>query len=279
MKITNFALTLVASICIFTSCSNEVNETVDKDVKVKKVFGVGTNSAASRTAIIGWNSGSSTQEVHWSGNENITVFAEGRSKGETFSFKNYYSGETNNIAEFEGYTYERKKYYILYPAQNNARLNGDKVTLNIPAIQTATKNSFDPKANIQLGASNLGDRTGLSNVCAYFRITVPSNCNKVTVEATNSTWYLAGTVIVDDIHSAGNHISSFNSDCTNKIELTGITEEGTYFIAFIPTTSMSSGIKVTLDKVGGSPVTKTFTSNAEGFNFVAGNYYNLGESW
>lgn len=280
MKIVNFALVLAASLCVFTSCSNDTDEVVNNDVKVKKVIGVGAQTAVSRTAIYNWdaNVGESVS-VHWQEDDDLTIFASGHSIGDTFSFKTFEAGESHNQATFEGYTYENGPYYILHPAQSDARLEGDKVKLNIPSIQNAVKNSFDSKANILIEkTASIETKTDLLNVCAYFRITVPEDCSSVEVEATEDSWHLAGTVTVDNITSAGNHIAGFEPDCTHKIELKGIKEAGTYFIAFIPTTAMNSNLKVTVNREVG-PVVKTFERKSAGFSFAAGNYYNLGESW
>lgn len=280
MKILNFALALAASLCIFTSCSNETDEIVDvnKDVKVKKVIGVSTQTSVSRTSIVGLNFGSSTQNVHWSNGDELSVFAVGHPVGDTFRFTDYVQGELHNIASFEGYTYKNGDYYLLYPAQSDARLLSDnKMTITIPSKQNAHKGSFDPKANIQLGkGSSLDSPTGLSNVCAHFYITVPGNCTKVTVETDNSNWKLAGPVTVEEITSAGNHICAFGAGCTNKVELNDITEAGTYFISFIPTAGMlTEKLIVTMYTDGPQEVEFTAPTTG-GFSFEAGKYYNLG---
>lgn len=282
MKIMNFALAFAASLLIFTSCSNEADEIADvnKDVKVKKVFGIGTQASVSRTTIVDWPaSAGRALNVDWQDDDKLTIFAENHSAGDEFEIIS--STKINNAAQFEGYTFNEGPYYIIHPAQEGARLiEADKVRLNIPATQSAVKNSFDPNANVLIGkTSSVETSTDLMNVCAYFYITVPANCTSVKIKTINpkdGTWYLAGNVTVSNIGSGGNHISYFDGG-SDEIEMTGFTETATYFISFIPTSGMKADLEVSVHTTEGVYNLIYHRPNTGEFSFTAGSYYNLGD--
>lgn len=285
MKINKIAFAFAACLCIFISCSKETDEPVDNNVKVKMVLGVGTQISKTRTSIVGLDFTHTSQDVHWSNTDKLSVFAEGHEMGDVFSWKSWVSDELHNIANFEGYSYEiedNKSYYVLYPAQTNARLvstsDGPRLKFNIPNVQHAVVNSFDPAADIQAGkASSLRSKTDLQNACAFFYITLEPGYSQVDVSVDDNTeWHLAGTVSAE-VTSNSVAIKGFESDCTNEISLLDTEEGGTYFIAFIPTSGFKHKLNLTLHKINaGGVMTLQFEKSEGGLQFAGGNYYNLG---
>lgn len=293
MKIMNFALAFAASLLIFTSCSNEADEIVDvnKDVKVKKVFGVGIQTSESRTAIVG-TPGTDVDHlsVHWTQDDKLSVFAQGHEgeQGDKFSWASWQGNDSHKFANFEGSTHQiesGQSYFVLYPAQDNARLlsvNGEpRLRFNIPDIQHAVQNSFDPAADIQVGKSaSIGTSTqsiNLLNACAFFYITLQPGYSQVdlTVQE-NEKWHLAGTVTAE-VASGGALIKDFESDCKNEISLINTEAGGTYFIAFIPTSGFKDKLTLTLHKMNqGGVMSLNFEKANGGLTFTVGNYYYLG---
>lgn len=287
MKIRNIALALATGICLFASCSSETEDIVENtnnNVKVKKVLGVGTLSTKSRAYISDLNLNSTSQGVLWSETDNLSVFAVGHEgeKGDVFSWKSWSPDELHNLANFEGYTYDgASNYYILYPAQDDARLlstaEGPRLKFNIPSVQNAVAGSFDPTADILVGkAASIS--TTLENVCAFFYITLPAGFSHVDISIPdNNDWHLAGTVTAE-VGTGGALIKGFESDCTNKISLQGTEAGGTYFIAFIPTSNFHNSLNLTLYKsYGGGVMDYYFEKSEGGLSFTHGCYYNLGD--
>ena len=285
MKFYKIALALAAGVCLFASCSSEADdivENIDNNVKVKKVLGVGTPTSVSRSSIANLDlSGHTTQDVHWAEGDKLSVFAEGHEKGDEFTWASWPSSSLHNQANFEGYTYEGvSAYYILYPAQDNARLlstpEGPRLKFNIPRVQHAVDGSFDPAAGIQaIKASSIDTPTNLLNACSYFYITLEPGYSKVEIEVPdNTTWHLAGTVTAD-VHTGGVTIKGFEPDCSNSIDLVGTEAGGTYFIAFIPTSGFKNKLQLTLHKEAGVE-SYEFEKATDGLTFSVATYYDLG---
>lgn len=242
MRSVYFALALSASLFFCNSCSNDAADSLENDVKIEKTFGISSIDSETRTVISGINPTAGTYGVDWQTTDKVSVFAEGHSVGDVFRFVEFDS-EQYRSAQFKGMTYNKTKFWALYPAQQDARLIDDNLLqFTIPNKQKAVNGSFDPAAGIQIGhvETATGD-IGLKSVCSYFEITVSSNCHSITIESKQDTdgekWYLAGTVKAD-AKSAGAPIQEF-VNCVSEIELTDIPQEGgTFYVAFIPSTKL-----------------------------------------
>lgn len=277
MKFFKTTFVIVACAALFSSCSNEAEEVIGNDVKVDMTFGISASNPSTRAYLPNFPT---SKDIYWEETDKVSVFASGHENemGDVFSFGSYQT--EHNDATFTGKSYANaNNYYILYPAQQAARLTDEGVEFNIPSEQTATKNTFDPKACIQIGKGKLqGDGLiSLKNVCAFFYITVTSGCSYVEVKALTDDWHLAGTCIagIEDTGSGGVIIKHFGN-CTNTITLKNIPSDGgTFFIPFIPTSNSGSEIEVTAGygQSEGGPVTLQIQSNV---NFVAAHCYNIG---
>ncbi len=277
MKFFKTTFIIAACAALFSSCSNEAEEVIGDDVKVDMTFGISAGNPGTRAFLPNFPD---SKDIHWTETDKVSVFASGHENemGDVFSFKSYLT--EHNDATFTGKSYANAgTYYVLYPAQSAARLTANGVKFNIPAVQKATKNSFDPNACIQIGKGDISSGfLAMKNVCAFFYITVTSGCNYVDLKAESDNWHLAGTCTAGSTGtgSGGVIINNFENDCTNVIRLTDIpTEGGTFFIAFIPTSSAGSRIAVTAGygQAAGGPMTVHFESNMQ---FDAGHCYDIG---
>lgn len=276
MKFFKITFIMAACVAIFSSCSKDVEEVTVEDVKVDMTFGLSTSSSMTRAKIDGFNSAANIESIKWEETDKVTVFAQGHEVGDVFSFEGY--GDLSNQGLFKGKSYSKAgTYYVLYPAQSEARLTSNGLKFNIPAEQKAYINSFDPKACIQIGKGDIEEANlAMKNVCAYFYVKVEPGCNYVEIEATDETWHLSGTCTSNDVTSGGVHITEFGDDCTNKVKLINIPAEGgTFFISFIPSTAVGSGLNVTAGYEAGV-VTYEIKSKPN-TQFNAGWCYDLGE--
>jgi len=296
MKKIYYIFAIIASVSIFTSCSKDEENSVNNDGKVEMTFGVTLPNEVGNTtrAVVNDLSGDNPG-IYWENGDEISVFTEKSSKGDTFRFDTNGWASRHNTGTFSGRSYANAGYYYgLYPAQSTASLVDGKLAFNIPDKQTAVLNTFDPKAGIQIGKAQSWDSSsnvtlGLKNVCAYFAVTVGEGCESVIVTAQSNAdmdpWYLAGDVKSDisKITSGGVSITEF-VNCQSSITLSGgvIKQGGTFLIPFIPSSQCPKIF-----------VKTTFYANSDNFNqpdasfvpktedgkfqFQAGRIYDLGE--
>lgn len=251
MKKVYYLFVIVAGISFLTSCNKEKIDSPNSNEKVPMTFGItmsNESDLSTRATVVDLNFNYASQNIFWEEGDQVTIFAENHTYGDTFTFTGEY-GTPKNTGVFSGMTYETNGYYGLYPAQRSAKLSYDsngkgRLSFNIPSQQTARKNSFDPTAAIQIGkAESWGNNTlSLLNVCAYFSITVGPGCETVSVEAKSdagqSEWYLAGNVTAE-VSSASTAIKELDeANCQRKIVLSGdaLKDGGTFLIPFIPST-------------------------------------------
>lgn len=281
MKSLNCILAVAASLAFFSSCSNDTDDSVIKDVKVEKTFGISSPESDTRAYIKGFDRDDSGQSIFWETNDQITIIAEGHSTGDTFKFDQY--GSPKNIATFKGMTYEAEKYWAIYPAQPNAKLTPEGyLTVTIPSTQRAIDGTFDPEAAIQIGHAETSSGFGLKHVCAFFVVHLNPGYTYAYLRA-KGTWKIAGTVTADP-KSAGtpikdfitdeeNPIKIFGLDCSQVIQLTNIQAGGDFFISFIPSNSTPE-LELVINN-GEGIMTYPFSSKVQ---FQAGKIYDLG-SW
>ena len=123
--------------------------------------------------------------------------------------------------------------------QRNANDQFENVVL--PAEQTATAGSADPKAMLMIAKSDDASTMEFKNVCAYVKVTPQFDCTSILLKS-KGTESLAGTLTVD--YNEGAPTTTVTADGTNAVTLTGtITANNTYYIAVRPET-LSSGFTI-----------------------------------
>ena len=111
----------------------------------------------------------------------------------------------------------------------------------IPAEQTATAGSADPKAMLMIGESDDANSLQFKNVCAYIKVTPTFDCTSIVIKS-NGNENLAGTVTVD--YNNGAPTATVTTNGSNKVLLSGtITKDNDYYIAVTPGT-LASGFTV-----------------------------------
>lgn len=289
---------IVTGLSLLASCNKDSMDSPNSDKKVPMTFGLTLSNESdfsTRAAVDRLDLTRVGQDIYWEGGDQVTIFAENHTYGDTFTFTGDY-GYLHNTGSFSGMTYETQGYYGLYPAQSSAKLSYDngkgRLSFNIPNKQTAKKDSFDPKAAIMTGkADSWGDNTlALNHVCAYFSIKVGPGCNTIRVEAVANAnqpaWYLAGNVIAE-VSSGSTAIKDFeNSKCQSFIVLSGsaLYDGGTFLIPFIPSTKCPKIIVTPTfyaqTNSQNQPQKSFVPKNQDGsdakYQFVAGYIYELG---
>ena len=116
--------------------------------------------------------------------------------------------------------------------QRNASNQFEDVVL--PAEQTATAGSADPKAMLMIGESDDAYSLQFKNVCAYVKVTPQFDCTAIKL-ISKGPENLAGTVTLD--YNGGTPIASVTANGSNNVSITGDIKAGeTYYIAVLPAT-------------------------------------------
>lgn len=126
--------------------------------------------------------------------------------------------------------------------KDGVQQDGSKFTaITLPAEQTATEGSADPKAMLMIGTSDDTNNIQFKNICAYVKVTPTFDCSAILLRS-NGSENLAGTVTVD--YNGGEPTTTVTANGTNKIFLAGdIKANKSYYIAVRPE-ALSSGFTI-----------------------------------
>lgn len=229
MQNLRFALLLAA--CLATACTQEIVETATLTISAQpEADGAGT-APLTRTVL---NEGNGVSFVS---TDKLAVF-DG-TKVREFKALNVYS---DGSAEFSGpITTPQDHYYAVYPSSAGLALEGDKVLVRIPNVQTATAGSFDPAANVSIGRTDFTDwynhKLTLKNVCSLVKFSVPEGKSyAAAVLMTGSDAVLTGDLFytMEDVPAFYNADDDYQ---TASVTLKGnITGGHWYYIAVNPCT-------------------------------------------
>lgn len=180
--------TLLASICILTSCLDEnMGEGIRKESYTFTAQIEDNNST--RTTVNG-------NQVLWVENDKIGIFGDKRSNNVSFTLQS----ADGTSAEFNGeLKLGEKPFFAYYPYQEKALLDGSSLTIHLPAEYVYTGNSDAP----MLGFSDGKDRLSFKHLCGLMKVTVtniPDNSTYfvVTSEGDNPK-SIAGTAVIENI--------------------------------------------------------------------------------
>ncbi|MCQ2253569.1 MAG: leucine-rich repeat domain-containing protein [Bacteroidales bacterium] len=173
------------------------------------------------------------------GNEIITVVADNDSHS-SFLIKN----TTDDKSTFNGKTTqavldEAQNFVAMYP---EGTYSEGKYKMVIPATQTATAGSFDPKANLLIASTAKSDMEfDLKNVCSFAKVTVSLPVEYIKLSANEN---IAGDVTVntDGTCDGGSAKEITLQPADGKIAV------GTYYIAVKP--GAVTGLKIESDVFG-----------------------------
>lgn len=241
---------LMALFCA-CSCSKESAEPTDKGSekqpsaigKIPLTFSVGT----SKTVL-----DPSTGAINFNEGDKISIF-DGDAKNNEFT--NTTPGNNKPSVTFQGeVTKEADTYYALYPYQENAGFSEGTITnVSLPASQNATMNSFDPNANISVGATSSSNLV-LMNVCSLLKIVVePGESYSKAVITSNDGTAMCGTINISfDVEGnpvVGGEITNGSSSVTLTGNMVSATDPTNYYVVVLPKT-YTKGFTVRLYKEG-----------------------------
>ena len=232
----------IALLMAMASCSSsddEVAEIKEESKLVPMTFTATQESNAGTRAALNGSNG-----VDWQTNDKISVF-DGQSNQEVTLTDNVVEGKFSGTASSTA-----TKFTAVYPYTDGAQLESDGSVsgITLPAEQTATLNSFDPKAALMMAYSTNKNQLDFKNAVSLVKVTTQFACKKIVL---SSDIDIAGTGTLtmtfnnaNDTYTSSFTFSSGNSKTITLKPAAGNTNiaAGTYYIAIRP--HVSSGFSI-----------------------------------
>ena len=230
----------IAMLMAMASCSSSddaVEEIKEESKLVPMTFTATQESnVGTRSALNGSNG------VDWQTGDEISVF-DGTGAGCNHQFSltgDASSGKFSGIASSEA-----TSFTAVYPYTEGATLgeDGSVSGITLPAVQTATPNSFDPKAALMMAYTEDKSQLNFKNVVSLVKVTTDFDCKSIVLTAKEN---IAGTGKLT--YNSGAPAINFTSNISQTVTLKpasedGVIAAGTYYIAVCPHTSSGFSIR------------------------------------
>ena len=230
----------IAMLMAMASCSSSddaVEEIKEESKLVPMTFTATQESNAETRSALNNSNG-----VDWQAGDEISVF-DGTGAGCNHQFSltgDASSGKFSGIASSEA-----TSFTAVYPYTEGATLgeDGSVSGITLPAEQTATPNSFDPKAALMMAYTEDKSQLNFKNVVSLVKVTTDFDCKSIVLTAKEN---IAGTGKLT--YNSGAPSINFTSNISQTITLKpasedGVIAAGTYYIAVCPHTSSGFSIR------------------------------------
>ena len=214
----------IAMLMAMASCSSsddEVAEIKEEGKLVPMTFIATQESNAGTRAVL-----NNSNKVDWQTTDAISIFdGQGNRQftltGDVVECK--FSGKASIIAT---------KFIAVYPYTSGATLNADGSVngITLPAIQTATKDSFDPKAALMMAYTTDKTKLDFKNAVSLVKVTTEFDCKKIELSA-NVDIAGTGTLKYNNDAPSITFTSNLSQSITLKPETGSISfAAGTYYM-------------------------------------------------
>ena len=263
----------IAMLMAMASCSSsddEVAEIKEESKLVPMTFTATQESnVGTRSALNGSNG------VDWQTGDEISVFdAVGDGHNQRFTLtgdarEGIFSGEASS---------EATSFTAVYPYTDGAQLeSGGSVSgITLPAEQTATAGSFDPKAALMMAYTEDKSQLDFKNVVSLVKVTTDFPCKKIVLTA---IYNIAGTGKLT--YNNGEPSIALETNKSQTVTLKpasedGVIDAGTYYIAICPLKDTRFSISF-INSTDTKAYTKAYTKNVNTtFTFYRREIKNLG---
>ena len=234
----------IAMLMAMASCSSSDDEVAEIKEESKLVPMTFTATQESNTGTRAELNGNS---VDWQTGDKISVFdGTGAEGNRVFTLTDVETGKFSGTASSTA-----TKFTAVYPYTSGATLESDcKVNgITLPAEQTATPNSFDPKAALMMAYTTDKSKLDFKNAVSLVKVTTDFPCKKIVLSANE---YIAGTGTLTMTFNSANdtYTSSFTFSYGNSktITLKPATAGdniaiGTYYIV-VPPITLPNGFSI-----------------------------------
>ena len=243
----------IALLMAMASCSSSDDEVAENKAESKLVPMTFT---ATQESNVGTRAALDGNSVIWKDGDKISVFdGEGDSHNQTFTL-------TGNVAEgkFSGTaSSEATSFTAVYPYTEGAQLGEDGIVsgITLPAAQTATEGSFDPKAALMMAVSTEENKNKLNfkNAISLVKVTPKFDCTKIELEAAEeSSDFLAGKGTLK--WNGGQPTINITEETSKIITLNGPIEKNKSYYIVVPTGTLNRMWKITFFADGGEEYTR-----------------------
>lgn len=253
------------SITTFTACTNDeiaADNTIVKN-KLKTITFTARQESDDET-----RAAFNEKKIEWRTDDQISVF-DG-SGNHAFTLTN---GQGTTIGTFTGTAQESSTYVALYPYQAEAtRSAGNQVEAKLPTEQTATPDSFDPKAGLMIAETNNETTLSFRNAVAYIKVTTMVPAKKIKFSSRGGE-PLSGNVTLNYNGSNPTTLSSNGCSYVDLVPASGTTfVAGTYYLAVCPQT-LSQGFILSYVDEGGVEHVRDYTKS---YTIVRNKIINMG---
>ena len=247
----------IAMLMAMASCSSSddaVEEIKEESKLVPMTFTATQESNAETRSALNNRNG-----VDWQAGDEISVF-DGTGAGCNHQFS--LTGDAS-LGKFSGIaSSEATSFTAVYPYTEGATLgeDGSVSGITLPAEQTATPNSFDPKAALMMAYTTDKSKLDFKNAVSLVKITTDFDCKSIVLTAKEN---IAGTGTLS--YNNGKPSIAFDTNESQTITLkpaseNGVIAAGTYYIAISPHTSSGFSIRF-INSADTKAYTRTSTKN------------------
>ena len=230
----------IAMLVAMASCSSSddaVEEIKEESKLVPMTFTATQESNAETRSALNNSNG-----VDWQAGDEISVF-DGTGAGCNHQFS--LTGDAS-LGKFSGIaSSEATSFTAVYPYTEGATLgeDGSVSGITLPAVQTAYKDSFDPKAALMMAYSTDKSKLYFKNAVSLVKVTTDFDCKSIVLTAKEN---IAGTGKLT--YNSGAPAINFTSNISQTVTLKpasedGVIAAGTYYIAVCPHTSSGFSIR------------------------------------
>lgn len=253
----------IAMLMAMASCSSSddaVEEIKEESKLVPMTFTATQESNAETRSALNNSNG-----VDWQAGDEISVF-DGTGEGCNHQFS--LTGDATKGRFSGAASSEATSFTAVYPYTEGAQLESDGIVsgITLPAVQTATPNSFDPKAALMMAYSTNKSKLDFKNAVSLVKVTTQFACKKIVLSA-NEDIAGTGTLTMTFDNAKDTYTSSFtfNSGSSKTITLKPATGEsfdaGTYYIV-VPPTTLTNGFSISfINSADTKAYTRTSTKN------------------
>lgn len=259
MRAIKFSLLAVAAMAA-VSCAKEItpetNETPEVNPNLVEITLTATGESDEETKAVF----SSYPKIAWEGNEEISLL--GTNTGNQKLTANGKGHQTT----FTGYAdVTDETYYAVYPYDANVSLTADGKLSNVtvPAIQTATAGSFDPKAYIAVAKSTDKESLYFKAVGAFvkFKLEDAENVKSVTMVSNSGANMACSATVVMNENGGVSHGSPYvDGTASSSVKMVGDFQTDKAYFMVVRPQPYTGGVTFYIEYKDGTVLSRTGAS-------------------
>lgn len=227
-----------AIVCVVLAGMNSCKD--GSDMSLTTSFNAGRTDfqiPAGKAQLVDWI------KVHWDTGDKVAVHPDGKS---AVLFTASSAGATTTLSSAMGVN--GSQFLMVYPYEASKGISDGKILLNIPAVQKAYKNTFDPSATISVACTdNLAEEAVFDNVLSLIHFSIPAHLSgkvHTVIFESRSGEPLCGDILCNPADMSNEMAPSGESHTSVTLKSAPAMTEGGYYLSIRPCT-MATGFKIT----------------------------------